>query len=770
MTDSRSDLTPPADDGPGASRLLALSIERMPLAYILWNAELRVLEWNPAAEQLFGWSAVEARGRNAGDLMAAQNGTCPEPLRAALSGKGETVRSVCETGSKGGSLLVCEWYNTVVRDAAGNVTGVLSMVNDISGRDQAEQELQLSRKLLQTIIDSEPECVKLLNADGTLIMMNRAGLDMIQADSLEQVKDQCVCPMITDEHRTAFMDLTAEVFRGGSGTLAFEMIGLHGRKLWLETHAVPLRNDNDEIIALLGITRNITESKKTEEVLKKERDFSTAVLDTVGSIVLVLDREGRIVRFNRTCEEVSGYKAAEVLGKYVWELLIPPEQVEGVKTVFKNLVSGMFPSKYENYWIARDGTRRLIAWSNTALLAPDGSVEFVIPTGIDVSERKKLEDQLRQSQKMESIGTLAGGIAHDFNNILTAIIGYGSLLQIKMKEGDPLRHNVEQILSSANRAATLTQSLLAYSRKQVLNAQPVSLNRIISKVELLLKRLIGEDVELKTLLTSQDLTVLADAGQIEQVLMNLATNARDAMPEGGFLFMETELLVLDQESATLHEFEKAGTYALITVTDSGMGIDEQTRKRIFDPFFTTKEVGKGTGLGLSTAYGIIKQHNGTIDVYSEVGKGTTFKIYLPVVQAAVRETLPVELPAITGGSETILVAEDEEIVRNLTTSVLEQFGYRVIEAIDGEDAVNKFMERKDEIKLLLLDVIMPKKNGREVLSKIRIFQPGVKALFLSGYTADIMHQKGLLDSREHFIMKPVPVNELLRKIRSIIDQ
>jgi signal transduction histidine kinase/CheY-like chemotaxis protein len=458
-----------------------------------------------------------------------------------------------------------------------------------------------------------------------------------------------------------------------------------------------------------------------------------------------------------------------VVGRFVWDMLIPPEQVEGVKAVFNNLVSGMFPNRYENYWVAKDGVRKLISWSNTALLAPDGSVEFVIPTGIDLSERKRLEDQLRQSQKMESIGTLAGGIAHDFNNILTAIIGYSSLLQMKLSDKDPLRYSVEQILSSANRAATLTQGLLAYSRKQILNAQPVNVNEIIRRVQLLLSRLIGEDIELKTILTDQDVTVMADAGQLEQVLMNLATNARDAMPEGGNLFIETEHLVLGPESATLHEFSKPGTYALIAVTDSGCGMDEKTRERIFDPFFTTKEVGKGTGLGLAMVYGIVKQHGGTIDVYSEPGRGSTFKIYLPLVHAPAEEALPADLPPIIGGTETILLAEDDQVVRELTRHVLEQFGYRVIEAVDGEDAVNKFMENRQVVRLLLLDVIMPRKNGREVFAKISIFQPDIKALFLSGYTADIMYQKGLVEPGFNFVMKPVPVNDLLRKIRALLD-
>jgi PAS domain S-box-containing protein len=670
------------------------------------------------------------------------------------------------------------------------------------------------------------------------------------------------------------------------------MAGINGRHLWLDTHAVPLRNEEDEIVALLGITRDITERKKTEEVLKKERDFSSAVLDTVGSIVLVLDCHGKIVRFNRTCEEVSGYTFEEVCGRYVWDFLLPPEQVDDVKKVFSNLVAGMFPNKYENYWVAKNGQRRLIAWSNTALLDSNGSVEYVIPTGIDItdhrrtedavlqekrfsdavidslpgtfyicdeagmlirwnnnekevtgytidelgkmnvldlfredrelikdkmrevfdtgrasaearlttksgvpipflfsgfrmilndkrylvgvgidiSERKRLEDQLRQSQKMESIGTLAGGIAHDFNNVLTAIIGYGNLLQMKMKGDDPLRHNVEQILASANRAANLTQGLLAYSRKQILNPQPINLNEVIRKVERLLLRLMGEDVELKTILTDSDIIVLADAGQIEQVLMNLATNARDAMPDGGYLYIETQLTDLDEVSAKTRDLRKHGMYAIITVTDSGMGMDEKTRDRIFEPFFTTKDVGTGTGLGLAMAYGIIKQHGGYVEVESEVGMGTTFRIYLPVHQVAAEDILTTGLFPIEGGTETILVAEDDEAVRNLTSSMLEQFGYTVIQAKDGETAVNKFMENRDKVQLLLLDVLMPKKNGKEVYEKIRIFEPDIKALFLSGYTADIMHQKGLIDKGVNFILKPVPMNNLLRKVRAILDK
>jgi PAS domain S-box-containing protein len=722
-------------------------------------------------------------------------------------------------------------------------------------------------------------------------MMNRAGLEMIQVDSLEQARGKSLYPLILPEYRDAFRKLTAEVFQGRSGTLSFEMTGVKGRRRWLDTHAVPLRNDKDEIIALLGITRDVTEQKKMEEDLKKERDFVSTVLNAEGSIVLVLDRDGRIIRFNRACEVVSGYTFDEVQGRFVWDFLIPPEQVEGVRKVFSALTSGMFPNKYENYWVAKNGQRKLIAWSNTAILAVDGSVEYVIPTGIDItehrkadnalleekkfsdvvidslpglfyvvdeksnlirwnnnlqevtgyspeeltsmnaldffrddrelvsskiqevfhigrasveaklvtkkgvsitfmltgfrmtmndkpylvgvgidlSERKRLEDQLRQSQKMESIGTLAGGISHDFNNILTAIIGYGSLVQMKMKDDDPFKHHVNQIVASANRAASLTQGLLAYSRKQVMNPQRVNLNDIIMKMERLLVRIIGDDMEFKCILTDKDVTVLADAGQLEQILMNLATNARDAMPDGGYLYIETQRVDLDEATAKAHDLRKPGTYAQILVTDSGMGMDQKTRERIFEPFFTTKEVGSGTGLGLAMVYGIIKQHNGFVEVESEVGMGTTIKIYLPVAERAEEAIQPVDLPVATGGTETILVAEDDETVRNFIASALAQFGYFVIQAENGEDAVNKFMANRGAIKLLLLDVMMPKKNGKEVYDKIRIFEPDIKALFLSGYPADIMNQKGLLEKGLNFIYKPIPMNDLMRRVRAVLD-
>ncbi len=746
------------------NRQLALSIERMPLGYIVWDADFRVLEWNPAAEKIFGWSSAEAKGKHAGELMLPGADSPPDCMRRAIEQGDKTTLGVCAGVNKAGKRIVCEWHNTPLLDEAGIVRGAISMINDITGQDETNRELRESRKFLQTIIDTEPECVKLLDAKGNLIMMNKAGLDMIEADSLTQVKGQSVCALVTTEHREAFIRLTEKVFRGESGTLDFEMTGMRGRKLWLETHGVPLRNDKDEVIALLGITRDITKRKEAEEALLLEKSFSDAIIDNLPGIFFICDEEGRLIRWNNNEVTVTGYSGEELGSLNVLDLF------RNDRDMVQGALQDLFATgkvTLEARLTTKNGLQ--VPFFLTGFRMVTNDKRYLVAVGIDVSERKRLEEQLRQAQKMESIGTLAGGIAHDFNNILTAIIGYGSLLQMKMKEGDPLRYHVEQVLSSANRAASLTQSLLAYSRKQILNPQPVSVNAIIQKVDLLLSRLIGENIELKIMLTDDDVTVLADAGQIEQVLMNLATNARDAMPEGGYLFLETQRIESSEESAEAQELGKRSAYVLVTVTDSGMGMDEKTRQRIFEPFFTTKEVGQGTGLGLAIVYGIVKQHNGTITVSSEEGRGTTFKIYLPAVPTSGGQAQHFELPPIQGGVETVLVAEDDEIVRKLVRSVLEQFGYTVIEAKDGEDAVNKFMEHRDVIKLLLFDVIMPKKSGREAYAKIKIFSPNMKALFLSGYTAETIQRKGLLEPHQNFIMKPVPVNELLRKVRSILD-
>ena len=408
-------------------------------------------------------------------------------------------------------------------------------------------------------------------------------------------------------------------------------------------------------------------------------------------------------------------------------------------------------------------------WVSASAVRKTGGEECVDGIFEDITERRKLEEQLQHSQKLEAVGQLAGGIAHDFNNILTAIIGYGNLLLLKRGGDGMVRTYADHMLTLAEKATNLTQSLLAFSRKQVLNSQPVDLNDLVRRLEKILVRLIGEDIQLKSAFSEGELMVKADPVQMEQVLMNLATNARDAMSGGGALGISTGLAELGPDFIAAHGYGEPGQYALIAVSDTGEGMSEVVRKRIFEPFFTTKEVGKGTGLGLSVVYGIIKQHNGYINVYSVPDKGSTFRIYLPIIESGERSAGPEASVDVRGGTETILLAEDEEEVRSVNRSILEEFGYKVIEAVDGEDAVKRALENGG-IDLLILDMVMPRKSGKEAYDEIAKARPGIKTLFTSGYAADLMEARGLMTAGAHFVAKPVSPGELLKTVREILDR
>lgn len=385
-------------------------------------------------------------------------------------------------------------------------------------------------------------------------------------------------------------------------------------------------------------------------------------------------------------------------------------------------------------------------------------------------EKQILEEQLRHSHKMEAVGTLAGGVAHDFNNILTAILGYGELLRISLEDATQAMDYVTHILLSADRASDLTKSLLAFSRKQLIKPSSVNINKLVCNSEPLLTRIIREDINLKLEIHNESLIVIADSGQIDQILLNLAANAKDAMPNGGVLTISTKCV--DSSNNYLKNIKKTGKYALLSVSDTGTGIENNILDKIFDPFFTTKEAGKGTGLGLSMIYGIVKQHNGFIDVTSKKNIGTAFKIYLPITQNAIPED---EKPQTIHkdkikGTETVLIAEDDEHVRTLSKKVLLQYGYKVIEAVDGGDAVIKFIQNKNRIHIVVLDVIMPVKNGKQVYHEIIKIKSDVKVLFISGYTDKIIKDEEILEGKINFISKPVAPAILLQKIRQVLDK
>ncbi|OPY80456.1 MAG: Blue-light-activated protein [Syntrophus sp. PtaU1.Bin005] len=388
----------------------------------------------------------------------------------------------------------------------------------------------------------------------------------------------------------------------------------------------------------------------------------------------------------------------------------------------------------------------------------------------DITTRKALEEQLRQAQKMEAIGQLAGGVAHDFNNILQAILGYTNMVLFSMGHNDRNYGKLKEVEKAGERAAALTRQLLAFSRRQVLQLGPLDLNQAVDHLMKMLRRLIGENIELSIHPGHALWKVNADRSQIEQVLINLCVNARDAMPDGGRLSIETQNVWLDEDYCIHHDWAKPGRYVLLSITDSGCGMDGETQKKIFEPFFTTKEKSHGTGLGLATVYGVVRQHDGMIQVYSETGKGSRFNVYLPVTESTDEEILEERQVPSPGGHETILMAEDDEPLRFLTTEMLKMAGYRVLAAVDGEDALRIYQEHGREVDLLLLDVVMPRKGGRTVYDEIRAINPEIRCLFMSGYSEDAVHTNFILDHGLKLIQKPFKSLDLMRMLRQELDR
>jgi PAS domain S-box-containing protein len=522
-----------------------------------------------------------------------------------------------------------------------------------------------------------------------------------------------------------------------------------------------LRYEGSEYIC--AFVRDITERRRTEEELRR---LSVAI-EQAGEEICITDPEGVIQYINPAFEKITGYSRQEAIGKTPRMLKSGVHDKGFYDQLWETITRG-------NVWTGQITNRhkdgRLIQEDVTIspLINSAGRLTGYLCIKRDITEEVKIGNQLRQAQKMEAVGTLAGGIAHDFNNILTALIGYGTLLQMKVSSTDPLRAYIDQIVSASRKATNLTASLLAFSRRQPITLTPLDINGCVRKTEQLLKRLLTEDIELNTFLGKDDMVVMADATQVDQILFNLATNARDAMPQGGRLSITTKTVLLDRDFEVVHGFGKTGSYVLLSFSDTGIGMDEPTRQKIFDPFFTTKEEGKGTGLGLSTVYGIVKQHNGYITVYSEPGVGTTFRVYLPAVTARTVEEQPSSF-SHRKGKETILVADDNEDARQLMKEVFRLYGYSVIEAVDGEDAIDRFGNH-GSIDLVILDSVMPKKNGRAVYDEIVKTRPDTKVLFISGYTKDIILDKGIGEHEFDFVPKPLSPNDLLKKVREMLDR
>jgi len=738
------------------------------------DRDARVVEVNDYWLKKMGYERNEVIGRKIIDFYSeASQKFAQEVTQPAFFRDGIVNDISYQFVKKNGDLMDVLLSATAERDAEGNIIRSQTVIEDITERKQTQASLHASEIKFRAIFENSRDAIGIAK-NGVHYYANPTYLKLFGYDSNEEISGTSILNHIAPSHH---QQMIQNIRYRTAGELAPSLYVTRGKKkdgteFHMEVSASTFELQG-EIYTVANI-RDITERMLIEELLKRsEAKFTKLFMSSpVGMSVSRMD-DGRLIDVNKEYERLSGYSRDELIDRTSVELGIWADAGTRDHMVHLLRTEGRVQD-LKCRLIKKNGSIAILRFNAEPIEIDE--VPCLLATLTDITEqlraaeeKARLEDQLRQAQKMEAIGQLAGGVAHDFNNLLTIFGTYGGILGNKLKNDDVLRPYAERIVEATDKAAGLTQSLLAFSRKQTISLKSVDLNEIIRKVNHFLHRIIGEDIELKASLAGTKLTVMADSGQIEQVLMNLATNARDAMPRGGLLTINSEVVPMSDTDVKAGEVERAGMYARISVSDTGQGMDKSTLERIFEPFFTTKEVGKGTGLGLAIVYGIIKQHGGTVRVYSEPGKGTTFRIYLPLMQSATEKPTEKALPAPRGGDETILLVEDNAAVRESIKIILKDAGYNVIEAVDGEDALAEFNRHSDEIMLLLSDVIMPKMNGKEVYDAIRGIRPDLKALFISGYTADIITSKGLLNEELHLMYKPPDPDALKRKIREILD-
>ena len=640
---------------------------------------------------------------------------------------------------------------------------VIRALEDRRVREGKRQVEERYRWVSENIMDA----VFLLDLEGHVVFTNRRGEELTGYPEAEQ-RGRPIWSLLAPEG-AAEAQRRLQAVRSGQGvdpSFETEVVRRDGVRVSVESNVTSVFKDG-QLVGRLAVVHDISTRRRAETALRDTSQRLQTLIDAAPVAIIAMDEAWRVVLWNKSATRMLGWNEHEVLGQAV--PTIPDHKRAEFDAAVAQNRRGV-ATLYETQRRRKDGTLIDVISSTAPLVDARGRVTGSMGVLVDLAEQKQLEEQLRQSQKMEAVGQLAGGIAHDFNNLLTVIGGRTYLLLTTLPEKHPGRPNVELIQETAERAAVLTRQLLAFSRKQILALQVLDLNTIVASIERILRRLIGEHIQLVIEPSATPGWVKVDPGQMEQVILNLSVNARDAMPEGGRLTIRTAHVGVAEAAARTHAEIQAGPAVLLEVRDTGIGMTDEIRTRIFEPFFTTKPAGHGTGLGLATVYGIVKQSGGTIEVLSQPGQGSTFQIYLPRVEET-EATSPTDAPAPRhiGGSETILLVEDAEDVRDLARDILGLMGYNLMTASNPVEAIQVSQDHSGVIHLLLTDVVMPGMSGRQLADRLVADRPGLKVLFMSGYTDNAIVHHGVLDPGTAFVQKPFTPDSLSRKVREVLD-
>ena len=668
-----------------------------------------------------------------------------------------------------GSVRWVQERAIIERDAAGQPLRMVGTVQDVTDHHLAVEALRTSEAELRQLAEAMPQIVWITQPDGNNIYCNQQWTDYTGLALEQSLGTGWIRPFHPDDRELASQAWQHALATAGTYVVECRLRRADGVYRWWLIRGAPVHDESGNILKWFGTCTDIDDLKRAQaRAVEKE-----TLLRVTGHAARLggwtIELPGRRVAWSDEVCAILEVPAGTVPSLAAAIELYPLEFRETIRTKIEDCARDGTSFDLELQIITARGRRIWVRAIGNAQRDASGSITSLSGAFQDIDERRKLQDQLRQTQKMEAVGRLAGGVAHDFNNLLTVIVSYADLSLENLKPGDPLREDLIGIREAGHRATELTRQLLAFSRQQVLQPRVVDLNDIISGMQAMLPRLLGEDIELTSVAAPALGSVLADPGQIEQVVMNLAVNARDAMPDGGKLTIGTSNVLLDDTHLGGHSGRATGSFVLLTMTDTGNGMSAETRARMFEPFFTTKEVGKGTGLGLATVFGIVEQSGGHVDVYSEVDQGTTFKIYFPRTDKVDNSSRPLRAPQLLRGSETILLVEDDDQVRAVACTILRRNGYIILEAANGGEA---FLISKDfaaTIDLLLTDVVMPRMNGRRLAEQITLERPMIKVLFASGYTDDAIVHHGVLNAGVAFLQKPFTPDLLLRRVREVLD-